>query len=166
MTRCGLMAAVLAICAWISLPIGSIAVSLQTLGVLLCLGLLGGKLGTASILVYLTLGAMGAPVFTGFQGGLATLTGPTGGYLWGFFLAGVLFCCMEKKLPLWISYVLCQLIIYITGTLWYCIAYAPGGLGLILLQCVLPYLIPDVLKLLVATQTVKKYGKYLFGSDK
>ena len=156
MTRCGIFAAVLAVCGWIALPLGEISVSLQTFGVALCLGSLGGGLGTAAILVYLLLGAIGIPVFTGFQGGPAALLGPTGGYLWGFLLAGFLFCMTEKRLPLWINLILCQLIIYITGSAWYYYAYAQAALWPILLKCVLPYLLPDALKLWLAVYMVKR----------
>ncbi|MBQ9762046.1 MAG: biotin transporter BioY [Oscillospiraceae bacterium] len=150
MTRCGLMAAMLAVCGWIAVPLGDISVSLQTLGVLLCLGVLGGRLGSVAILVYLSLGALGAPVFTGFQGGFAVLLGPTGGYLWGFLLVGAVYLLVENKLPLWLCMVLCQLIIYINGTIWYFHLYAQGGLWAIILKCVVPYLVPDGLKLLLA----------------
>lgn len=156
MTRCGIFAALLAVCGWIAIPLGDISVSLQTFGVALCLGVLGGRLGAVSILVYLSLGALGVPVFTGFQGGPAALLGPTGGYLWGFLLAGFLFCLTEKMLPLWLNLILCQLIIYTTGTAWYSFAYAQTALWPILLKCVLPYLLPDALKLWLAMYVVKR----------
>ena len=57
MVLCSLFAALTALCAWISLPVGQIAFTLQTLAVFLSLGILGGKWGTVSILIYLTLGA-------------------------------------------------------------------------------------------------------------
>ena len=65
MTRCGVLAAILAVCAWLSVPLGDQAVSLQSFGVFLALGLLGGRGGTVTVLVYLLLGAAGAPVFSG-----------------------------------------------------------------------------------------------------
>ena len=83
MTLCGLFVALLAICAWLSIPLGSIAITLQTFAVFLCLGLLGGKLGSVTILVYLLLGLVGVPVFSGFRGGATALMGATGGYLFG-----------------------------------------------------------------------------------
>ena len=62
MARCALFAALLAICAWISVPVADVAFTLQTLGVALALWLLGGKRGTLSVLVYLLLGVAGLPV--------------------------------------------------------------------------------------------------------
>ena len=77
MTRCGVLCAVLAVCAWLSFPLGDQAISLQSFGVFLALGLLGGRDGTITVLVYLLLGAAGVPVFAGFRGGFAVLLGHT-----------------------------------------------------------------------------------------
>ncbi len=155
MTRCALMAALMTACAWLAFPVGNGAVTLQTLGVFLALGLLGGGKGFLSILIYLGQGAVGLPVFTGFQGGIGTLLGPTGGFLWGFLIAGGLFRLVEKKLPLWLNYVLCQLICYLCGGIWYYFAYG-GGLWAVMLGCVVPYLLPDALKILLAIFLVNK----------
>ena len=66
----GLFAALIAVCAWITVP-GTIPFTLQTMGVFLAVGLLGGKRGTAAVLVYILLGAVGMPVFSGFSGGVS-----------------------------------------------------------------------------------------------
>ena len=78
--------ALLTISARISLPIGAVPISAQTLGVLLLGAMLGARRSAASVLGYLTAGAAGLPVFVG-GGGLPYLLGPTGGYLWGFLPA-------------------------------------------------------------------------------
>ena len=52
---------------------------------------LGGKGATVSVLVYLALGAVGLPVFSGFRGGFGTLLGVTGGFLWGFAFGSILY---------------------------------------------------------------------------
>ena len=70
-----LTAALISVCAWIQIPLGPIAFTMQTFGVFAAVGLLGGKLGTLAVAVYLLLGASGAPVFTGFSGGFAKLAG-------------------------------------------------------------------------------------------
>ena len=85
LARAALFAALIAICSWISIPT-AVPFTLQTFAVFLALGVLGGKLGTLSVAVYLLLGAVGLPVFAGFQGGLGALLGATGGYLAGFLL--------------------------------------------------------------------------------
>ncbi len=79
----GMAAAVLAVCSWISVPMPKPLVSftMQTFAVALIAGLLGVRRGTAAVAVWLALGALGVPVFAGFNGGIAYMLGSTGGYL-------------------------------------------------------------------------------------
>lgn len=86
-----LMVALMAICAWITLPIGPVPFTMQTFAVFAALGLLGGRRGTLAVVVYLLLGAVGLPVFSGFNSGLSALLGPTGGYLVGFLVSALLY---------------------------------------------------------------------------
>ena len=90
LARAALFAALIAICSWISIPT-AVPFTLQTFAVFLALGVLGGKLGTLSVAVYLLLGAVGLPVFAGFQGGLGALLGATGGYLAPTYLLSTAF---------------------------------------------------------------------------
>lgn len=83
----GLLVALLASAAWITLPIGTVPVTLQVFVVVLVALLLPTEWAAATIGVYLLLGTIGAPVFAGGRAGLGVLFGPTGGYLLGF-LAG------------------------------------------------------------------------------
>lgn len=158
LTRCALFAAMMALCAWIGIPLGHTVFTMQTFGVLLALGVLGGKRGTVSILCYLLLGAAGLPVFSGFRGGMGAILGPTGGYLWGFLATGLIYWAAEKwsRPP---AMVLGLLVCYGCGTVWYMV-YTGGALGLVLLQTVAPYLIPDALKLILALRLTKKIKKY------
>ena len=82
-------AVLIAVCSWISIP-AAVPFTLQTFAVFFVLSLLGGKLGTLSILVYILLGAAGIPVFAGFSAGLGVLLGSTGGYIAGFLILGLL----------------------------------------------------------------------------
>lgn len=165
MTLCGLFVALLAICAWLSVPMGSVAVTLQTFAVFLCLGLLGGKLGTITIFVYLLLGFVGVPVFSGFRGGAVALLGTTGGYVFGFLLAGLAYWLITalRKTPAFqlLAMIAGQLICYLVGTAWFALVYLPGtGFSAALLSCVIPYLLPDVLKLALAwflTQRLRRF---------
>ena len=74
----GMFAALMAICSWISIPT-TVPFTLQTMGVFTAVGLLGGKRGTTAVLVYILMGAIGLPVFSGFTGGMGILFGSTGG---------------------------------------------------------------------------------------
>lgn len=149
MVMASLFASLMAICAWIAIPIPPIAITLQTFGVLLALGVLGGKWGTASVTLYLAMGFVGLPVFSGFQGGGAVLLGPTGGFLWGFLAGSLIYWAAEKlgKLP---GMVLCQLVCYLCGCLWFHHWAGNVGVAAAVLTCVVPYLIPDALKLWLA----------------
>ena len=85
-------AVIMAICSWISIPT-AVPFTLQTFGVFVAVGVLGGKRGTLSILVFILLGAIGVPVFAGFSGGIGVLAGTTGGYIIGFLFS---WRCPEK----------------------------------------------------------------------
>lgn len=159
LSRCGIFAAALAICAWISVPLGDQAVSLQTFGVFLALGLLGGKQATAAVAAYLLLGAVGVPVFTGFRGGFSPLLGPTGGYLWGFLAACLLWWALEKRLPDWLKATLAMALCYGCGTVWYYFTYASGAVWPVALACVAPYLLPDGAKITLALLLSRRLKK-------
>ena len=88
-TYIGIMAALMAVCSWISIPT-AVPFTMQTFGVFFAVGALGGKRGTIAIAVYLLLGAAGLPVFAGFSGGIGALAGQTGGYLLGFILSAMI----------------------------------------------------------------------------
>jgi len=169
MALCGLFTAVLAICAWISVPMGDVVITLQTFGIFLTLGLLGGKRGTLAILVYLLLGAVGAPVFSGFRGGLGALLGTTGGYIFGFMLTSLIYWLITstKDTPLTrlLAMVLGLLLCYGCGSYWYMSQYLSAGsvtLGLVLLNCVVPYLIPDAVKLILAWLLTGKLKRFVY----
>ena len=97
LTRIALMSALIAVCAWINIPL-TVPFTLQLLGVFLALRLLGGRDGTLCIALYILLGAVGLPVFANFSAGISALIGPTGGYILGFLLMGVLYWLLEKHL--------------------------------------------------------------------
>ena len=92
-----LFAAIIAIMSQISIPTPfGVPVSLQTFAVALCGYFLGAKKGAAALLVWIAIGAVGIPVFTGFKGGIAVLLGVTGGFIYGF-IPLVLLCGLELK---------------------------------------------------------------------
>lgn len=166
-----LMAVIIAVCSWISIPT-TVPFTLQTFGVFMAVGLLGGKKGTVSVLVYILLGAVGVPVFAGFSGGIGVLFGTTGGYIVGFLLSGLVYWAMTaafgEKLPIMIiAMVLGLLVCYAFGTAWFMIVYAkntaPIGLMTALGWCVFPFIIPDCIKIALAvvlTKQLKKYVKF------
>ena len=153
-TMTALMAAVTCILAPLSIPIGPVPISFTNLAIYLSLYLLGWKKGTISYLIYLLMGFVGLPVFSGFSGGFAKLAGPTGGYLIGFLfmipLTGILFEKTGKSF--WKQFgamVLGTLVCYLFGTVWLCLQLNLdfiGGLGV----GVIPYLPGDTAKIILA----------------
>lgn len=154
----GVFVALMAICSWISIP-GTVPFTLQTLGVFLAIFVLGGKKGTLAITTYVILGAIGAPVFAKFTGGFGAIFGRTGGYIIGFIAAGLVMWIFEslfgRKLPvLVLSATLGMLACYAIGTAWFMYVFAktnePVGLQVILGWCVYPFILPDILKIVLA----------------
>lgn len=151
----GLMTAVICVLGPLSfpLPISPVPISLGLLGVLLAVYLLGMKWGTVSCLIYLLIGLVGVPVFSGFSGGASKLFGPTGGYLIGYIflalIAGFFISKWTTKWPLHLAgMVLGVAVCYLFGTLW---------LGQ-LLECsfmealwmgVIPYIPADLVKIAI-----------------
>lgn len=165
----GIFVVLMMVCSWISIPL-TIPVTLQTFGVFAAVGILGGKRGTLAVLVYILMGAVGLPVFSGFGGGLGSLVGTTGGYIVGFLFSALLMWGMEKMfgrsmLVLGISMVLGLLVCYAVGTIWYMVVYAgtSGQIGLmtVLGWCVFPFIIPDAVKIALALMLSKRLSGVL-----
>ena len=143
-------AVIMAICSWISIPT-AVPFTLQTFGVFVAVGVLGGKRGTLSILVFILLGAIGVPVFAGFSGGIGVLAGTTGGYIIGFLFSALVMWAMEKlpgkkSVMQIVSMIVGLIVCYAFGTAWFMIVYsrANGAVGLatVLGWCVIPFIIP------------------------
>lgn len=150
LTRIAMAAAMLAVLSQLALPIGAVPITLQVFGVALCGSGLGKKEGTLAVAVWLLLGAMGAPVFSGFQGGIGHVLGYTGGFLWAFPLLA--FCCgsRKSKRSLW-GLGAC----YLAGVMQFMLM---AGVGLLpaLLKVVLPYLPKDILLTLLGLRLGKR----------
>ena len=164
-----LFAALIAVCAWITIP-GAVPFTLQTMGVFLAVGLLSGKRGTAAVLVYILLGAVGMPVFSGFSGGVGRLLGTTGGYIIGFLVAALAMWAMEAifgkaKWVLPVSMLLGLLLCYAFGTAWFLVLYTQtkGAISVasVLSMCVVPFIIPDLLKIALALLLTSRLSKFI-----
>ncbi len=163
LARCALFSALMCICAWLSIPVGNFTFTMQSFAFVLALFVLGGKGTAVSAAVYLLLGVAGLPVFSGFRGGLGILLGVNGGYLWGFLIASLVFwgitAIFGEKSNIYAA-IAATVTVYICGTVWF-MMYAPGGLLLILAQSVLPYLLPDGIKFLLAFSLSGRLKKLL-----
>ena len=165
----GIFAVLLAICSWISIPT-MIPFTLQTFAAFLALTTLGGRRGLYAVAVYLLLGAVGLPVFSGGQGGIGVLLGTTGGYIVGFLVSALVYWLVTAKLgdslPVTVSAcVLGMMVCYGFGTAWFMAAYArtsgPVGLTAALGWCVIPFIVPDLCKMALAIALSRRMKKYL-----
>ena len=154
MTETALMSAVLCILGPLALPIGPVPISLATFGVLLAAYMTGPIKSATSCLIYLAVGTIGLPVFSGFQGGFAKLAGPTGGYLLGYLflalIAGWFIDHFYNKIWMQlIGMILGTIVLYGIGTLW--LAHvAVLTFSEALAAGVLPFIPGDLVKMVVA----------------
>ena len=149
-------AVLMAVCSWISVPT-AVPFTLQTFAVFMAVGVLGGRRGTMAVALYIILGAVGVPVFAGMTGGIGILTGTTGGYIVGFLFSALVMWAMEKipgkKSVIQILSMAAGLIVcYAFGTVWFM-----AVLG----WCVIPFIIPDIIKILLAYGLSRKLKKYI-----
>lgn len=165
----GLSAALIALGAWIAIPVGDIPITLQTLMICLISGLFGMKRGTLSVLIYIVLGAVGVPVFSNFKAGLGVLAGPTGGYIVGFIFTALIVGIVSDKMKgqLWavaLAMVLGIAVCYAFGTAWFYVymqSKKAVTLSYILGLCVVPYIVPDLVKTAVACVLVNRLKKFV-----
>lgn len=164
-----LFAGLIAICSWISIP-ATVPFTLQTFGVFMAVGLLGGKRGSLAVLVYILLGAIGLPVFSGFTGGLGILFNTTGGYIIGFYFSALAMWGIEtlfgrKPVVQILSMIVGLIICYALGTIWFMAVYlrstGPVSAGTVLAWCVIPFIIPDLLKIALAYVLSGRLRKYI-----
>lgn len=161
MLVCALMVGIMGILAQIAIPLGPIPFTMAIMGVFLVAGLLGSRLGAITMLVYILLGAVGVPIFTGGKGGLPVVAGPTGGFLWGYVLAtyliGRLYQRADNLVHNYLRFGLASLAglgaIYLPGLI-----QLKFILGVSWLQGlaigVTPFILPDLLKVALATSVV------------
>lgn len=161
-TYMAVLAAVLAVLSQISIPLpSSVPVTLQTFGVALCGFILGWFYGCGAVGIYILLGAAGVPVFAGFHGGMQTLIGPSGGFLWGF-LGFALLCGLARRFgekgnlfALIFFSVLGLLVCHAAGVLQYMFVMGGSFWSSVLLVSA-PYLIKDAVSVVLAYLFAKK----------
>jgi len=147
--------ALMAATAGISIPLGSLpAVSLQTIFVFLAALLLGPKLGSMSMVIYILMGAMGLPVFANYRGGISVILSGSGGFLFGFIISAIFIGYMKSIKILNKNYfyifailVIGNSIIYMFGATY--IAYLTNATLFSVLAVFTPYFIGDFFKILI-----------------
>ena len=170
--------ALITICSWISITIGEIPYTLQTFAIFLVGGLLGAKRGTITVVLYILLGIIGVPVFYGFTSGIVkfipnTETGMTGGYIIGFIFTTIIIGVFKKisintenrrkkNMCLFGGMLLGDIACFLFGTIWFW-QFNPMHIGLIgsITLCVLPFIIPDLIKMILALIVIDRTEKYI-----
>lgn len=158
---CGIFAGITAVASQIviPLPFSPIPINLALVSVFLSGGILGYKLGFASQLVYLMIGAFGVPVFAGFMGGPGRILGPTGGYLASYplvaLIVGLIISKSKKSLTVnAIAMALGLLLCYSIGTLWFSFS-TKTSIQASLSMCIYPFLFGDILKICFSSYILK-----------
>jgi len=152
-TTTALLAALLAASAAISIPFGTVPATLQVLVLVLIALVMPRSWAAFAVAVYLLVGAVGLPVFSGMRGGLGVLVGPTGGYLFGFLVGAPAGAWVRRALDRTASAVVADSVAAVVVVV---IVYAIGWAQLVLvtgmspvaglLTGVVPFLVPDALK--------------------
>lgn len=149
-----MMAAVMAAVSPFAIPIGPISLSLCTLLLYTTPYILGWKRGAVATLVFILLGVAGIPVFTGFQGGIGKVLGPTGGYIAGYvplvIITGLAIQRFPKNRVLQLlGMIAATAVLYTLGTAWFCVQ-SNSDLQRALALCVVPFIPGDLLKMVIA----------------
>ena len=156
-----LFSAALCVAAPLSINIGPIPLSIGTLLIYLASATLDTKKGLMSVILYIMLGAMGLPVFSGFQGGMHKIIGPTGGFIIGYiplaFITGVFAEISKGKvIVLIVGMVIATVILYTCGVLWFMLQSGTSSSTAIMI-CVTPFLIGDTIKITISAMITPKF---------
>ncbi|MBQ9833486.1 MAG: biotin transporter BioY [Clostridia bacterium] len=168
MTYTALFAVVIAICSWIAVP-ATVPFTLQSFAVFAALTILGGKYGLFAIVLYIVLGAVGLPVFSNFTGGIGVLFGPTGGYIFGFVAMAILYWLIThffgERLFVRVAAIALGLVVcYALGTVQFMTVYSmpkEQGLWSAFSMCVLPFIVPDIIKIALAFAAAGRLSRYI-----
>lgn len=154
LTAIALMTAVLCVLAPLSVPIGPVPVSLATFVIYLFVYIFGTGMSTASVAVYLLIGLIGIPVFSGYTAGVARLAGPTGGFLVGYLLVtivgGLILDKIKRNVLMGVAaFLVSTILLYALGTAWY-IVLLGGTIAEALMVCMVPFIGVDIVKMVAA----------------
>ncbi len=164
-----MMTSLIAVCSWISIP-SAVPFTLQTFAVFCSVSLIGGRRSLLAISAYLLVGAAGVPVFAGFTGGISRLFDTTGGYMIGFIFTALIYRALEKLSVRNTAIIVSAMLIglaamYISGTVWFILIYTGESGAITLAQalkwCVIPFIIPDLIKLSLSLMITKRLRKHI-----
>lgn len=149
-----IFAAIICILAPFSFYMGAVPISLATFAVYLAAAILKPVSSVTCIIIYILLGAVGLPVFSGFIGGFQQLAGLTGGYIVGyipcaFIISSIISRYENKKSAYPLAMLAGTAVCYLCGTAWY-IYQSKSGIAAAVTVCILPFLLGDAVKIAAA----------------
>ena len=160
--------AIICVTGFIAIPVGPIPIVLQNVLALMAAGLLGLVHGIISVALFLLLGALGLPVFSGGNGGLAVLQGPTGGFLWGYLLGTIVLGLIVAKpkideksfawkniLRMVVASIVGMIVLYIPGIIHFMVL-TESSFAKTMAVCVTPFILFDFIKLCIIIPLVLK----------
>jgi len=160
LTLTALFAALIAIFAQISIPIGVVPVNFAHIGIFLGAALLGPKFGALSTIIYVLMGMVGVPVFSGFNGGFGSIVGPTGGFILGYILCSFLTGHLVKATHTYIIPMIVGLLAnYLVGIPW--LMFVTGmNFASALMVAVIPFLLGDGFKIILSAIIAKRLNSF------
>lgn len=165
----GVMTAVICILGPLSIPIGLVPISFTYLAIFIALYTLGMKKGTISCIIYVLIGFIGIPVFSGFSSGPSKLLGPTGGYIVGYlFMAIIAGFFIDRFINKWYlcfaGMVIGAAADYTLGTIW--LAHqAHMSASAALAAGVIPFIPGDLVKIAVSAYIGPQIRKRLIKTN-
>lgn len=165
MSMCAMFAALSGVLSQIAVPIGPVPITLTHISVFISAGLLGVEYGTISQVLFVLMGAAGLPVFARFSGGMGVLLGPTGGFIIGYVLCAMVMGLLiqrfgSSRIALVCAMMAGLLCSYFAGTLWY-MFIMEATLVSALMTCVVPFLIGDLVKILLSFWLIRRLSPLL-----
>lgn len=169
-TLIAVFVAVITVCSWISIPVGPVPVTLQTFAIFMTAGLLGTKRSLITIIIYIMLGMVGVPVFSQFKAGPNVLAGPTGGYVIGFIFTVIIIGVLTKIVSksnktlknavTFLSMILGDVVCFVVETIHFMFMMKVDLISSLTI-CVIPYIIPDLVKMIIAIMVIDRVKKYI-----
>lgn len=154
----GAAVALLAVSAWVTVPVGPVPFTLQTMAVTFVALSMTPRRAMTSICCYVLVGAVGVPVFSGFRGGVGVIAGPTGGFVIGFVFgvaaAGAILAWRRTRLTEGLAAFVAVAVSYLLGWAWLMVSAHLGAVAALMAGCV-PFVIPDVVKVFVGVEVAR-----------
>ena len=171
-TVIAMMVAFIAVASQVVVPFGPVPFTLQTMAVFIVSYWLGFKRGVIAVASYIILGAIGCPVFAQMSGGIGVIVGSTGGFIIGFIIIAIAVGGITSKIKsdnqliniviAVVSMLIGDVLCFSVGTVQFMFV-TNMSLKLALTYCVIPFIVPDLIKMVVATifvNRVKKYARF------